>query len=105
MTNLVETYLACWNETDPAARRATRREAGLFHAAFLLPSRADLGAWLRHAAAAGLPVAGASDHLVSEALYLSDPEGNGIEVYADRPRDAWTDAAGAIRMAAPLVSP
>ncbi len=84
---------------DLAAPRATRREAGLFHTAFLLPSRAALGRWLRHAAGAGLPIQGASDHIVSEALYLSDPEGNGIEVYADRPREQWVDAAGAIRLA------
>jgi catechol 2,3-dioxygenase len=84
---------------DRAAPRAASREAGLFHTAFLLPSRAALGAWLRHAAKVGLPLQGASDHIVSEALYLSDPEGNGIEVYADRPRERWVDAAGAIRMA------
>jgi len=83
---------------DKAARRAVPREAGLFHTAFLLPSRADLGAWLRHAAAARLPLQGASDHIVSEAIYLADPEGNGIEVYADRPREAWTGLDGQIRM-------
>jgi catechol 2,3-dioxygenase len=63
--------------------------AGLFHTAFLMPTRADLGAWLQRAIKAGVAFDGASDHKVSEALYLSDPEGNGIEVYADRPRDAW----------------
>ena len=67
---------------DPAA-------AGLFHTAFLLPSRADLGRWLRHAAEMGVPLDGAADHLVSEAIYLHDPEGNGIEIYADRPRAEW----------------
>lgn len=66
------------------------REAGLFHTAFLLPDRAALGAWLRFAADQGIQLDGASDHLVSEALYLRDPEGNGIEIYADRPRDQWT---------------
>lgn len=84
---------------DPAARRASPREAGLFHTAFLLPSRADLAAWLHHASASRLPLQGASDHLVSEAIYLADPEGNGIEVYADRPRDGWTKADGSIKMA------
>jgi catechol 2,3-dioxygenase len=84
---------------DPHARRAAPSDAGLFHTAFLLPSRAALGRWLRHAAASGLRLEGASDHLVSEAVYLSDPEGNGIEIYADRPRDAWPRANGAIRMA------
>ena len=67
---------------DPAA-------AGLFHTAFLLPTRADLGRWLTHAAANGIKLQGAADHLVSEAVYLADPEGNGIEIYADRPRTAW----------------
>ncbi|NJS37764.1 MAG: VOC family protein [Rhodobacteraceae bacterium] len=84
---------------DPAARRASPREAGLFHTAFLLPDRPALARWLRHAADTGLRLQGASDHLVSEAIYLSDPEGNGIEVYSDRPRSAWHDATGAIKMA------
>ncbi|WP_419900385.1 VOC family protein [Roseomonas sp. USHLN139] len=83
---------------DPAARRSSRREAGLFHTAFLLPERADLGRWLRHAAAAGQRLAGASDHAVSEAVYLADPEGNGIEVYADRPEAAWRWQDGQVVM-------
>ncbi|QLQ19849.1 MAG: VOC family protein [Exiguobacterium profundum] len=83
---------------DKAARRAGPREAGLFHTAFLLPSRADLGAWVRHAVDARVPVQGASDHLVSEAIYLADPEGNGIEIYADRPRLAWHAADGSLKM-------
>jgi len=83
---------------DPAARPAGRREAGLFHTAFLMPSRAALGAWLIHAANSKLPLQGASDHLVSEAVYLADPEGNGIEVYADRPRLGWFDAGGRLKM-------
>lgn len=84
---------------DRAARAGDPREAGLFHTAFLLPSRADLGAWLRHRSEAGLRVQGASDHLVSEAVYLADPEGNGIEVYVDKPRAAWPRRDGSIRMA------
>ena len=84
---------------DRSARRRSAREAGLFHTAFLLPSRAALGRWLRHAAEARVPIQGASDHLVSEALYLADPEGNGIEVYADKPREAWPLQDGRIRMA------
>ncbi|MDE1566584.1 VOC family protein [Aquabacter sediminis] len=84
---------------DRAARRATPREAGLFHTAFLLPERADLARWVKHAAAARAPVVGASDHLVSEAIYLSDPEGNGVEIYADRPPQAWTWDAGTVHMA------
>lgn len=84
---------------DPKARRRSPREAGLFHTAFLLPDRADLGRWLKHAVEARLPLQGASDHLVSEAIYLSDPEGNGIEVYADRPRSAWTVDGSTVTMA------
>jgi len=73
----------------PGALEGDEREAGLFHTAFLLPERADLGRWLAHAAALGQRLDGAADHLVSEAVYLRDPEGNGIEVYADRPRAEW----------------
>lgn len=84
---------------DPAARWRAGTEAGLFHNAFLLPARAALGRWLVHAAGRGLRLEGASDHLVSEAVYLSDPEGNGIEVYADKPRSAWRGPDGRLRMA------
>lgn len=77
---------------DPAA-------AGLYHTAFLLPSRADLGRWLAHAARLGLRLDGAADHLVSEAVYLHDPEGNGIEIYADRPRAEWRWEGGQVLMA------
>ena len=72
-----------------SAARLRPNEAGLFHTAFLLPDRQDLGSWLRFAAEGGMRLDGASDHLVSEALYLSDPDGNGIEVYRDRPRAEW----------------
>jgi catechol 2,3-dioxygenase len=65
------------------------REAGLYHTAFLMPTRADLARWLLHAARKRVPITGASDHDVSEAIYLDDPEGNGVEVYSDRPRDKW----------------
>src|SRR5690606_17098430 len=75
-----------------------RRQAGLFHVAFLLPGRGDLGRWLAFAGAHGIPLQGASDHGVSEALYLADPEGNGIEIYADLPPSRWRAADGAIRM-------
>ncbi|KQP33985.1 glyoxalase [Methylobacterium sp. Leaf104] len=75
---------------DAAAHPWSPREAGLHHTAFLLPSRAHLGAWLAHAAELGIRLSGASDHFVSEAVYLDDPEGNGIEVYADRPSSVWT---------------
>lgn len=83
---------------DKAARRRVPREAGLFHTAFLLPSRGDLGRWTRHAAATGVPVSGASDHLVSEAIYLDDPEDNGVEIYADRPRSEWGWQDGRVQM-------
>jgi catechol 2,3-dioxygenase len=69
----------------PAPRRG---RLGLFHYAILLPKRAALGAFLAHLTRLATPL-GASDHLVSEALYLHDPDGLGIEVYTDRPREAW----------------
>ncbi|MFT4014805.1 MAG: VOC family protein [Paracoccus sp. (in: a-proteobacteria)] len=80
------------------AARARPSEAGLFHTAFLLPSRQDLGTWLRHVAARGQRLDGASDHLVSEAIYLRDPEGNGIEIYVDRPRAQWHRQGAEVRM-------
>ncbi len=82
---------------DSLAQRDPR-SAGLFHTAFLMPSRESLGAWLRHVAAERIPVDGASDHLVSEAVYLHDPEGNGIEVYQDRPRSEWSTDGKTISM-------
>ncbi|MCB9077312.1 MAG: VOC family protein [Anaerolineaceae bacterium] len=75
-------------ESRPTGKRYPRA-TGLFHLAILLPTRQDLGHWLSHLAANRYPLSGAGDHLVSEALYLSDPEGNGIEMYRDRPRDTW----------------
>jgi catechol 2,3-dioxygenase len=63
--------------------------AGLYHTAFLMPTRADLARWILHVVKHRVPITGASDHDVSEAIYLDDPEGNGIEVYADRPREQW----------------
>ncbi|MBM3603762.1 MAG: VOC family protein [Alphaproteobacteria bacterium] len=88
---------------DPAAAVRDPRQAGLFHMALLLPSRGDLGRWLRHSASLGLRLAGASDHGVSEALYLGDPEGNGIEIYCDRPANQWVRQGDRIEMiTAPL---
>ena len=75
--------------TAKDARMAPRNAAGLFHTAFLMPDRTELARWLRHAAHNNVALDGASDHLVSEAIYLSDPEGNGIEIYADRPHEQW----------------
>jgi catechol 2,3-dioxygenase len=76
-------------ETRPGVRPAARRSTlGLYHFAILLPNRPALGRFLAHVSALGIP-AGMSDHLVSEAIYLTDPDGLGIEVYADRPRAEW----------------
>jgi len=72
---------------------------GLFHLAVLVPSRPELARSLQRVAAAGWRFTGASDHLVSEALYLNDPEGNGIEVYRDRRREEWRHVNGEIEMA------
>lgn len=66
---------------------------GLFHLAILYPTRADLADAARRIADAGIPLDGASDHGVSEALYLSDPDGNGVELYWDRPAGQWPRAA------------
>ena len=87
--------------TEQAGARPwpTERVTGLYHFAILLPTRADLGRWLRHWLELGLPLPGQGDHLVSEALYLRDPDGHGIEVYRDRPRETWTWANGQVRMA------
>jgi catechol 2,3-dioxygenase len=78
-------------ELRRAARpgRAVRFATGLFHTAFLYPDRAALGSALRRVAASHTPLTGASDHLVSEAIYLDDPDGHGIELYRDRPREQW----------------
>jgi catechol 2,3-dioxygenase len=71
---------------------ASRNSTGLFHTAFLFPDRASLGDALARALSAGREI-GAGDHGVSEALYLDDPDGNGIEMYRDRPRDQWPSPA------------
>ncbi|MGC1852471.1 MAG: VOC family protein [Solirubrobacterales bacterium] len=70
------------------------RSTGLFHVAILYPDRRALADALRRLAEASVPLSGASDHGVSEALYLSDPDGNGIELYRDRPREEWPRSAG-----------
>ena len=82
----------------PGARRAPRQgRLGLYHFAILLPDRPALGRFVTHLAAGGVR-AGASDHRVSEALYLTDPDGLGIEVYADRPRSEWEWQGGELVM-------
>jgi catechol 2,3-dioxygenase len=77
---------------EPRAHPAGRH-AGLYHFALLFPARAELADAVRRLAAAGTAISGASDHGVSEAIYLSDPDGNGIELYADRPSDQWPPAS------------
>jgi catechol 2,3-dioxygenase len=67
---------------------------GLYHVAIRYPDRATLADALRRIVQAGIPITGASDHGVSEAIYLRDPDGNGIELYRDRPREEWPRASG-----------
>jgi catechol 2,3-dioxygenase len=81
------------------AAREARNAAGLYHTAFLMPTRKDLARWLVHAAANKIPLTGFADHLVSESVYLDDPEGNGIEVYADRAPELWKWDSGTVTMA------
>jgi len=86
--------------TGPAPERA----AGLYHVAFLFPDRASLGAALQRVLDDGTPLDGSADHGVSEAVYFRDPDGNGIELYRDRPEADWPrDASGELQMVnAPL---
>jgi catechol 2,3-dioxygenase len=83
---------------DSSAPRLNRRAPGLYHLAIVLPSRLDLAIALARLAQSRWPLDGASDHLVSEALYLSDPDGNGIEIYRDRPRAEWPRSGGELKM-------
>jgi catechol 2,3-dioxygenase len=78
---------------EPGARPADGY-SGLFHFALLVPERADLARWLAHAGRDRVALTGLSDHFVSEALYLRDPDGHGIEIYADRPREVWEGRVG-----------
>lgn len=73
---------------EPGATQSSGH-TGLYHFALLVPTQRDLARWLAHAARKKLALTGLSDHFVSEALYLSDPDGHGIEIYWDRPRDVW----------------
>lgn len=68
---------------------ASKRSTGLFHTAILYPTRRDLAVAVQRVIDAGCPISGASDHGVSEAIYLDDPDGNGVELYRDRPREDW----------------
>lgn len=84
---------------DRAAPPRPPRTTGLFHLAILVPDRPELARSLQRLVETRWPLAGASDHLVSEALYLGDPEGNGIEIYRDRPREEWQHDGDELRMA------
>jgi catechol 2,3-dioxygenase len=93
-----EAPLVVLHQREGAAPVPTRGRLGLYHFAILLPNREALGRFIAHLAAIGA-YAGMSDHLVSEAVYLTDPDGLGIEVYADRPRESWRMANGTLEMA------
>ena len=81
------------------ANRAAKSGVGLFHAAILYPTRKDLSEITRRLFENGYPLSGAADHGVSEAIYLDDPDGNGIELYWDKPREEWpTKTDGSIKM-------
>ncbi len=84
--------------TSPGLRPRPRHTAGLYHFAVLLQSEEELGGFLRRSLEEKLPLTGTSDHFVSQALYFDDVEGNGIEVYADRPRTEWTYTNGQLNI-------
>ncbi len=84
---------------QPGARPKPPRTTGLYHYAILMPGRTDLARVLKHLLERRYPLQGAADHLVSEALYLADPDGNGIEIYADRPQEHWPWLDGQLQMA------
>ncbi len=84
---------------QPGAHPRPPRTTGLYHFAILVPSRADLARALSHLVETHTTLQGLSDHLVSEAIYLADPDGNGIEIYSDRPRDAWQFEGTLVSMA------
>jgi catechol 2,3-dioxygenase len=89
--------LNIWESRDGAAPAAGT--TGLYHVAFLYPTRRDLAQVLRQLMSHGVELEGSADHGVSEALYLRDPDGNGVELYWDRPTAAWPrDAKGGIEM-------
>ncbi len=83
---------------QPGAKPVQRHHTGLYHFAILVPSRVELGRTLRHLVESRTPIGGASDHAVSEALYLSDPDGHGIEIYRDRPQAEWEYPNGTLHM-------
>jgi catechol 2,3-dioxygenase len=88
--------------TEQPGAESAEGYSGLFHLALPLPARADLGQWLKHAARDRVELTGMSDHRVSEALYLRDPDYHGIEIYADRPRATWEGKVGQTMTTMPL---
>lgn len=87
---------------EEAGARPGHGYTGLYHFALLLPQRRDLARWLAHAARDRVSLVGLSDHFVSEAIYLSDPDGHGIEIYWDRPRAVWEGQVGSRMTTLPL---
>ncbi|RDC62036.1 VOC family protein [Adhaeribacter pallidiroseus] len=85
-------------EQDLAAPRQSAQQPGLFHVAYLLPSRLELARWWQHFQKSNWPLQGLGDHRLSEAIYLADPDQNGIEIYADRPRTTWPILNGQVQM-------
>lgn len=85
-------------DVDPEAEPAVAGSAGLYHAAFKVPERKDLARVYRQLRLGGVSIRGAADHGVSEALYFNDPEGNGVEVYVDRPESEWVWEDGEVQM-------
>lgn len=83
---------------QPGARRPAGATTGLYHFAILLPGRRHLAHALHHLAESGTRLQGFADHLVSEAVYLADPDGNGIEIYRDRPREQWSYRGGQLQI-------
>lgn len=89
--------LNTWYSKD--AQPASRKAPGLFHTAILYPTRKDLAVIFKRVVEASYPITGASDHGVSEAIYLDDPDGNGVELYWDKPKESWPlDANGGLQM-------
>ena len=82
----------------PDGRERPRHTSGLYHFAILLPREEELGGFLKRSLEERLPLTGTADHFVSQALYFDDPEGNGIEVYADRPRSEWQYPKGRLNI-------
>lgn len=90
---------------EESGARPALGSTGLYHFALVLPERADLARWLAHAIREHVPMVGLSDHFVSEALYLSDPDEHGIEIYWDRPRHLWEGQVASRMTTGPLDIP